>query len=236
VWSVGHTAICILLVGFKDQLAGPRIALRGSSTLRRRNFHNQERSVQRGSRYQAIGGSKRSIRSCPLVAWTAPVTVDSLPFVQYHLQPAVHCGSVCGGVFVLPFLLIASFAPAPATLVRTVAEGTDSRIRERLEIVVRTSDEWRTLWNRLAPGRALPAVDFAQEMVVGAFLGRRPREGCVVEVVSVAREDANIVVRYREHLPGGQSRPGETAPYLLVAIPRDRRPVRFIQDIRADAP
>ena len=131
---------------------------------------------------------------------------------------------------------MASFAPAPATLVRTVAEGTDSPIQERLEIVVRTSDEWRTLWNRFAPGRALPAVDFAQEMIVGVFLDRRPREGCVVEVVSVAREDANIVVRYREHLPGRQSPPGATAPYLLVAIPRDRRPVRFIQDVRADAP
>jgi hypothetical protein len=137
-------------------------------------------------------------------------------------------------VFVLPFLLIASFAPA--TLVRTVAEGTDSPIREHLEIVVRTSDEWRTLWSRFAPGRAQPTVDFTQDMVVGVFLGQGPREGSVVEVVSVARENANIVVRYREHPPGRQSRPGATAPYLLVAIPRDRRPVRFIQDVRADAP
>jgi hypothetical protein len=135
-------------------------------------------------------------------------------------------------VFALALLLIASVAPA--TFVRTVAEGTDSPIREHLEILVRTSDEWRTLWGRFAPERAQPAIDFAQEMVVGVFLGPRRREGRVVEIVSVAREGANVVIRYREGNPDGQSRSGTTAPYLLVAIPRDPRPVRFIQERRGD--
>jgi hypothetical protein len=142
--------------------------------------------------------------------------------------------------------LALTLGAAPATLMRTVAEGGDSRIRERLEVVIRTPAEWQALSNRLAPppqrgcragdpgapGTVAP-IDFAHEMAVGVFVGPLHSSGARVDVFSVVRENGAIVVRYRVHrLP--QSSPVaqiETGPYQIIAVPRDRRRVRFIEVI-----
>jgi hypothetical protein len=133
--------------------------------------------------------------------------------------------------------LALTLGAAPATLMRTVAEGGDSRIRERLEVVIRTPAEWEALSNRLAPPPGAPRtfepIDFAHEMAVAMFVGPLHSSGARVDVFSVALENGAIVVRYRVHRPS-QSGPGaqiETAPYQIVAIPRDRRRVRFIEVI-----
>lgn len=123
--------------------------------------------------------------------------------------------------------------PAPATLMRIVSEGADSAIHQRLEVVIRTTVEWKALCSRLASGKSPEPVDFSYEMVVGVFAGSRSSSGSRVEIVSVAREDGDIVVRYREHGPTGSTNtpPLETAPYQLVAIPRDRRHVKFLETV-----
>ena len=97
--------------------------------------------------------------------------------------------------------------------------------------------EWEALWGRLAPGKPPEAVDFAHEMVVGVFAGSRSPPGDRVEVFSVAREHGDIVVRYREHQPTGSTSTGpiETAPFQLVAIPRDRRHVKFLETVDSPA-
>jgi hypothetical protein len=122
---------------------------------------------------------------------------------------------------------------APATLTRIVGEGADSAIRQRLEVVIRTTVEWEALWGRLASGKSPEPVDFSHEMVVGVFAGSRSSSGSRVEIVSVAREHGDIVVRYREHRPAGSASnpPLEMAPYQLVAIPRDRRHVKFLKTV-----
>jgi hypothetical protein len=120
---------------------------------------------------------------------------------------------------------------------RIVGEGADSAIHQRLEVVIRTPVEWEALWGRMASGKPPEPVDFAHEMVVAVFAGSRSSSGDRVEVFSVAREHGDIVVRYREHRPTGSTRtaPIETAPYQLVAIPRDQRHVRFFETVDSPA-
>ncbi len=133
--------------------------------------------------------------------------------------------------------LALTLGAAPATLMRTVAEGSDSPIRERLEVVIRTPTEWQALSNRLAPPprppRTLEPIDFAHEMAIGVFVGPHHSATDRVDVFSVARDNGAIVVRYRVHRPSQSSAAAQigSAPYRVVAVPRDYRRVRFIEVI-----
>jgi hypothetical protein len=133
----------------------------------------------------------------------------------------------------IPLILALTLEIAPATLMRTVAEGSDSPIRERLEAVIRTPAEWKALWNRLASNSTVQVIDFAQEMAVAVFVGPLHAPGARVDVFSVARENGVIVVRYRVHRPPPSTPVAQidTAPYQIVAVPRDRRHVRFIEEV-----
>ena len=138
----------------------------------------------------------------------------------------------------IALMLALTLEIAPATLMRTVAEGSDSPIRERLESVIRTPVEWKALWTRLASDSAVQAIDFAHEMAVAVFVGPLHARGARVDIFSVAREDGVIVVRYRVHRPP-QSPPAaqiDTAPYQIIAVPRDRRHVRFIEEVDLTSP
>ena len=66
----------------------------------------------------------------------------------------------------IPLILALTLEIAPATLMRIVAEGRDSPIRERLEAVIRTPAEWKALSNRLVHEHTLQPIDFAHEMAV----------------------------------------------------------------------
>jgi hypothetical protein len=121
-------------------------------------------------------------------------------------------------------------ATAPQSQLRTVAEGADSSVPERLETVVRSQAEWQALWSRLSPGREPPTVDFSSEMLVG-IVAPGWSTGLRLEVLSVSNEDGAIVIRYRVVRPtnAGQLDDAHTHPYQVVAIPRIRRRVRFLE-------
>ena len=103
----------------------------------------------------------------------------------------------------------------------TVARGTDSRISEPREVVVRTTDEWQTLWKAHGNTR-LPTVDFSKSTVIGVFLGTRMTGGYAVDIVSVRAQGATTVVEYRERRPDPDAflLQALTAPFHLVSIPR----------------
>jgi len=128
-------------------------------------------------------------------------------------------------------ILALVLAAEPATSVRLLAEDGDSPIRERLEAVIRTPNEWRLLSDRFAPGKPLRAVDFSSEMAVAIFVGPGRFSGYRVQILSVAREGGNIVVRYRRRPPGDTRVPAlvNGAPYQILAVPRDRRIVKFVE-------
>jgi hypothetical protein len=110
----------------------------------------------------------------------------------------------------------------------TVDHGVRSGVREPLQALVRTPEEWRALWTRHA-GRPAPPppVDFASEMVVAIFLGTRPTSGHAVEITQVRSTGHGIEVTYRERTPppGTLLRPVLTIPFHIIRMPRSDEPV-----------
>ena len=108
----------------------------------------------------------------------------------------------------------------------TVAEGAISAVDERRHVVVRTAEEWQTLWSSHSPTAPAPAVDFAQSVVVGVFLGARPTDGFSVEITSVREEDNGLLVEYCERRPDPAALVGQivTSPFHLVTLPRGTLP------------
>lgn len=128
----------------------------------------------------------------------------------------------------------ASRAAGAGIPLRTVAAGSRSGLTEALQIVVRTPAEWTALWTRhSAPGVPLPPVDFAQEMIVAVFLGRRPTSGYQVQITGVhevgAGPDLEVTYRELDASAGTVRRPVITMPFHIVALPRSAMPVRFRQ-------
>lgn len=109
-------------------------------------------------------------------------------------------------------------APAP----RTIDKGDQSNIDARREVVVRTSAEWRQLWQQHSPDRPVPPVDFSKEMVVGVFLGSRPTAGYGVAIVKAINANGILSVQYQERAPGRDAITAQilTSPYHLAAIPK----------------
>jgi len=126
----------------------------------------------------------------------------------------------CAGVFVEPVTF------------KTIDRGVQSNIESRREVVVRTAAEWARLWKEHTINGQPPEVDFAQSMVVGIFLGSRSTGGHGVEITRIDRENAELVVTYRERQPGKSDIVTQviTMPYHLVTVERFPGLVRFKRD------
>jgi protease stability complex PrcB-like protein len=104
-----------------------------------------------------------------------------------------------------------------------------SGIDRAQQSVAKTAAEFQTLWQRHAPGRPVPTVDFTKNMVVAVFLGSRPSGGFAAEITGVTSEGDATIVRWTERKPG----PGQmasqvmTAPAFMATVPRREGPVRF---------
>jgi len=62
---------------------------------------------------------------------------------------------------------------APST--RTIEKGDQSNVDDARQVLVRTDAEWTKLWQQHASDRPRPGIDFSKEMVVGVFMGSRPK-------------------------------------------------------------
>ncbi len=127
----------------------------------------------------------------------------------------------------LVFVLLA-FLQAAAPL-QTIAKGPMSGVDVARHVVLRTPAELTMLWQTHAPGRALPSVDFAKQMVVGVFLGTRPTGGYGVEIVRATMMGGGLRVEFVETAPRPDAITAQvlTAPYHLVAVPRTDGDVQF---------
>jgi hypothetical protein len=104
----------------------------------------------------------------------------------------------------------------------TIAQGNQSGIESRRDVVVRTAAEWQKLWKEHEPDAPPPDVDFAKSMVVGVFLGFRNTGGYRVAITSVEREGSEIVVTWKESRPGPQDITSQvlTFPHHIVRTER----------------
>jgi hypothetical protein len=131
-------------------------------------------------------------------------------------------------MLLLAGLFLLQTAVEPLMPLTTIARGTDSAIEEPREVVVRTIDEWRELW-RAHGTEPMPEVDLSNSVVVGVFLGSRPTAGFTVAITSVTVSGDQAVVHFGEARPdpGALVAQVVTAPYHLVALPRDIRTFTF---------
>jgi hypothetical protein len=133
-----------------------------------------------------------------------------------------------------PTLRLAGLALAFAVTLQplpfsTVANGQQSAIEQRRDIVVRTAAEWKALWREHAPNEPLPAVDFTTHMVVGVFAGMRSTGGHAVTITDVRRESATIVVTWRGAKPPADAMVSQvlTFPFHLARVDLSKDPVEF---------
>lgn len=113
---------------------------------------------------------------------------------------------------------------------------SNSALEDSARIVVRTSAEWTTLWNRIvanhAPKPPVPAIDFEKEMLLVAAMGTRPTGGHAIEIEAVDRDGSSITASVRTRSPGKNCMTTQalTAPVAIVRIPRSDLPVRFVEE------
>jgi hypothetical protein len=120
-------------------------------------------------------------------------------------------------------------SPAAPVQMQTLNSDMMSGIDRAQQSVVRTADEWQSLWQRHAPGRAAPVVDFTGNMVVAVFLGSRPSGGYQAEITGITTDGSVMVVQWAERrpAPGQAAAQVMTSPAHLVIVPRHSGEVRF---------
>ena len=100
------------------------------------------------------------------------------------------------------------------------------------QLVVRDQAGWQGAWTRLHEGMvapALPAVDFAREMVIVLALGERSSGGHQVRFDGITASGSDATVRYTITEPGANCMTTQamTAPVDIVRVPRATGTVRF---------
>jgi hypothetical protein len=100
-------------------------------------------------------------------------------------------------------------------------------------VVVKDAGTWAGLWSEHAPGRALPAVDFTANMVVGVFMGSGANSCYTTAIDNVSRTADRIIVHELRSVPGPDilCAMHVTTPAHLVVIPRSDLPVEFATEV-----
>lgn len=97
--------------------------------------------------------------------------------------------------------------------------------------VIRDSSAWSTWWSAHAGSRALPAVDFNEQMVVGVLAGMRSY--CYgVGIESVQSNEGKLRVVLKHHAPAKGTSCIQIMGYSadIVLVPKSDLPVEFAED------
>lgn len=107
--------------------------------------------------------------------------------------------------------------------------GTHSGLKKFKTYVIRTEDEWRSLWEKHASGATAPAVDFSQAMVVGIITGTTHTHGQGLEIMGTRTTSEAFVIYYRDAVDVFRNTPSASAytPYHFKVIPKTSLPVEF---------
>lgn len=119
----------------------------------------------------------------------------------------------------------------------TIAGTSNSAIAEPRFAVLRAVVAWDLLWQEhtanILPPPALPAVNFARDMVIAVFLGSRPNACHGVSIVSFGRrfDPDRLEVTFQETAPptGVLCAAVITNPAALIVTPHIALPVAFVR-------
>lgn len=129
--------------------------------------------------------------------------------------------------------LAAALGKADRLVIEREWRRDDCGVADAQQLIIRTRQEWATLWRTLhrnrIPTPPLPEVDFSRQMVLGVFLGQRPSGGASIEIASITREKAGLVVEVRtaEPSPDAPRTMALTQPCHVVVVTAPDAPTRF---------
>lgn len=111
----------------------------------------------------------------------------------------------------------------------TVWQGDHSSAAERAYVVARDGAEWTALWARV--GEPAPTSLPGGRMAVAVFLGPRDTAGYGVTIDSVQQKGADLVVGYREMVPGPAQAVAQmrTSPYAVRLLPSAAGTPKFVR-------
>ncbi len=155
-------------------------------------------------------------------------------FAAWMLGLACACLTGCGGVSIVAVFTDDQAQPVPF---QEIAATANSSVGERRLVVIRDLVAWDALWSEHVAHQSLPqarpAVNFAQEMVIGIFLGTRTTRCASVSVHSIWQADhpdrLEVVFSETALTPSAacSSVIGSAASFIVV--PYSLLPVDFIQ-------
>jgi hypothetical protein len=148
------------------------------------------------------------------------------------IQPLILSG--CGGISLSAVFFDDGFTPIDFQI---IAGSSSSAISQPQFAVVRDISTWDALWKAHTanhfPSPAMPAVNFAQNMVIGVFLGSRPNScyGVAINTVTRLPNPDRIEVTYKESTPppGVLCAAVITNPSALIVVTHFSLPVQFVQ-------
>jgi PrcB C-terminal len=115
---------------------------------------------------------------------------------------------------------------------RTIARGANSGYPTASQMVIDNPEEWADVWQQhtsdFIPPPPIPDVDFADDQVVGVFMGEKRTGGYSVEILSVQTKSSEqkdlaslvITVAYHQPKPGDIVPEVITHPYHIIIIPQ----------------
>ena len=135
--------------------------------------------------------------------------------------------------------------PPPEVPYELLDNGQYSNIATELLAVVRDQDAWNALWSEHAVG-APPAVDFANELVVGIFLGDRGTTAYTVRIDRIVEiepatprtdengdviTDPDYFVAFVEEIREGIASDLMTRPFVIAVMPTTDGEILFGWDV-----
>jgi len=102
-------------------------------------------------------------------------------------------------------------------------------------MVIRDDQAWQDFWNAMTsvivPAPEPPTIDFSQDMVVVAAMGRRTSAGFNITIEGVYESDGELYVDVHERSPGADCITAQvlTAPVTGVRVPAHPGNVQFLE-------
>ena len=136
--------------------------------------------------------------------------------------------------FVIVLLILVGFSlreSEDSIHFQTVINGENSGITKPQRLVIKTQEEWQTLWKKhsaLEPNSP-PHVDFTRNMVIAVFKGET-NWSVPPKIKKVEKREGFLLVTIDESLPPS-SYLGPAAPFAqpfhIIRLERNTLPVRF---------
>lgn len=123
----------------------------------------------------------------------------------------------------------------PTITYEVLLEGTFSGIREPLQKVISTNEEWEDFWKKhvsvIVPQPPVPEIDFENTVVAAIFAGEKNKSGYQVRLKEVVPEGKDVILRYKLVEPPENSFTLTviTQPFILVKIPKPEGTVQLTQ-------